>query len=222
MRKRLLVSVCVVLNCIFAVLLLCAVLIPKRQKTALYTNLDVSSYDTLDEIPVIGAVTNNRNAEFTFRLYGEELYGICLYFFANGSGEGTLKCTLQYGENSAVREIPVSELTGSQNTDSLVQTELVFDDVASYSGEYTLLIEGRDIMPDTQISFYANEVSDGVLHYENDLYQDYYGVLYVIESTEKAHPYVWCTSFILAMGLLVSYIICTDFGEKQNGKAEKI
>lgn len=215
------ITVLFIINMFFAVLLTASLIIPSKGKKVMLSNMDISMYSSFESIPVIGAVTEDRAAEISFQLYGEKLYGICLYFYVGGqtdsiSDDGSkLTCTLKSGEKQiGYTEVPIKELASMMSEESLNAKELVFDCDEVLAGEYTLLIEGEGIPADTRIALYGNRSTARHLEYVNVGYDKHDGILYSVEVVTSEHPFVWSAALLLALSFLFSCIIYMDDGEK--------
>ena len=217
-RKYVLISI----NLIFLVIFILSLCISVDRKAAKYSGTDISMYSNRASIPVIGGITDNRTAEMTFRLYDERLYGVSLFFYAEGENDdGDIICTLQYdGEEVDEAVIPVKELLLLMKGSSLEAKEIIFKTTPSYSGEYTLCLKGNGIDPGTRISLYGSRNQERYMRYINSGCQKYNEILYSIEILESNHPYVWATTLVLVMSLLFSYIICINSRERKLEVAE--
>lgn len=214
-------AVLLTVNAVFVVVLIASLVIPSKGKKILFSNADISMYNDLDSIPVLGAITNDRTAEIRFHLYDEKLYGICLYFYVGGvenlseHAEGRLVCTLKSKEAAVARtEVSVKELAALKSKESLNAKELVFDCGEALSGEYTLLIEGEEIPADIRVALYANKNTERHLDYVNAGYDKYDGILYSVEAVTKEHPFIWSAALLLALSFLFSCIIYMNDGGK--------
>ena len=205
------------INILFFVLWLFSIVFPIERKTVYYENTDISSYGSLGSIPKIGAITNNRSAELRFSLYNETLYGICLYFYVDSDDDqGNINCTLTCdGKEIEKQIITVKELLALKKGNVINAKELILKNRSVCSGEYVLILEGENISPETRISLYGNRNAEKYLDYANADYQNYNGILYIIEVVEDQHPYIWATTFSLVMSLLFSYIIWIGYREKK-------
>ena len=70
--------------------------------------------------------------------------------------------------------------------------------------------------PQTRISLYGNKADEYFLDYTNANYQNYNGILYIVETLEPERPYVWACAFLLAMSFVFSLIICMNEREKEH------
>lgn len=214
-KRRVLLAV----NAVFVLILLASLVIPSKGKKVLFANMDISMYDDLDSIPAIGAVTDKRPAKIRFQVYGERLYGICLYFYVDGGSalpgeeKGMLTCTLKSGEEEiGVCQVSVRELASLMSQETLNGRELVFDCKEELSGEYTLEISGEGIPDDTRVALYGNKSDQRHLEYVNAGHDLYNGILYSLEAADEEHPFVWPAALLLALSFLFSCMM--NDGEK--------
>lgn len=197
------------MNLLFFCIWVMALVIPAERKAETYSNTDISDFSGNSSIPRIGAITDSRELKLRFDLYDKELYGIGLYFCVEGEDEsGAITCTIKHeGETIAEDTFLVKELAFFSNTSTLKNKEIVLEHPQTASGEYTVLLKGEGISSQTRVSLYGNAGAERYLKYENAWYGDYYVPLYVIETLEPKHPYIWAASFLFFMGLLFTYIV---------------
>jgi hypothetical protein len=211
-KKRM--RVLFLINVVFVLIFLASLVIPSKGKEVYLSNIDISAYNELESIPVIGTITDNRKAEIEFHLDGETLYGISLYFYVTGNetalvtDEAKVKATIRSeSEVIAETEVTVRELYMLMSDDSLNEKELVFDCEEPLEGTYTLVLEGEGIPAETRISLYGNKSTDRDLNYRNAGLDRQHGVLYSLEITTREHPFIWSCGLMLAMCFLFSCII---------------
>lgn len=210
------------MNVLAGLLFILALVIPVDRKIVKFSDVDISTYNGKWAVPKIGAVTNQSSIEIEFSLYNEKLYGIALYFCADGEIEdGTVQCTLQLdGQDLETVEIPVKELFVFMRGASINPKEIIFNSKPSASGRYRVVLKGENIDPQTRISLFGKH---GTQHYasivtkENGNFRD---IIYMIETIEPEHPYIWAAAMILALSLLISTIIYMDDWEKRIENAE--
>lgn len=217
-QKKLLL---LVTHVICAAILAATLIIPVKGKKVLFSNTDISMYHELESVPVIGSITDRRPAEICFELYGEKLYGICLYFCVEGSeylseeNGAKLVCTLKAGEEQIGHtEVTAKELVALMGEESLNAKELVFDCTEPLNGEYTLRLEGEGIPAGTRIALYANKGVERRLDYKNAGYDRYTEILYSVEAATREHPFVWNAALLWTMVFLFGCIISMNGGEK--------
>lgn len=205
-----------VINLFLLVFLISAILVPVKRKTVKYSNTNIDTTNRRENVSKVGTITNNKNAEFSFELYNEKLYGVCLFFCVEGKDEnGEIVCTLEYnGEKVGQTSVSIKELLFRMKANELSAKELLFGDIEKRDGKYTLILEGKELSPDTRVSFYGNESTEKYLKYENNIYQDYYEALYIIEVVGESNPYIWNMMFIFVLSLLFSYLIYMKDKEK--------
>lgn len=215
MNKKKLVLI--IINIIVFFVLICSILLPVDRKTAKYSNTDIDMYSGLSSVPVIGTITNNRKAELRFSVYNERLYGMSLFFKAVGKNtEGEINCILKFDDEDIEQcVIPVRELFALMNNSAINAKEIIFKSRPALSGEYILVLEGKNIDSQTQISLYGNNSSERYVDYVNADYQNYTGILYIVETLEEKRPYIWTASLILIMSLLFSYLSYSSDKEKK-------
>ena len=218
MLKRLLLIV----NLLLFGTLIFSIFVPSRAKKAEYSNTDVSSTNR-NNIPTVGIITNTRSISLSFDLYNKEFYGICLFFSAEGEDEnGEIICTLQYGGTEIAKEaISVKELFAKMRSSSLSAKEIFAGNGENRSGRYTILLQGNGISSDTRISLYGNDNTWKYVKMESDVYQEFYGPLYLLEVVGEEHPHIWSAAFILTLSLLFSYLIYRNDKEKGIGAIRK-
>ncbi len=220
--KKKLRNILIMVNALAVILFALAIIVPIERKTVKFSDVDISSYNGKWAVPKLGAVTNQRSAEIAFSLYNEKLYGISLFFYADGEVEdGEVLCTLQCdGEELETVVIPVKELFVLMRGASVNAREIIFQSRPDSPGRYTLILEGRNIDPDTRISLFGKH---GTQHYasfetkENGKFRD---ILYIIETIKPEHPYIWAASLILALSLMITALIYMDGWEKRFESAE--
>lgn len=205
-----------IINISFFLLLVLSIIVPVERKKVAYSDTDISIYDSVSKVPIIGAITDDRSVEINFSLYDEKLYGVNLFFYAEGEvTEGEVTCTLKYGKEELEQVIfSTKELFTLMDSSSINAKEIVFNSRPVLSGEYTLVLEGKNIDPQTRIAMYGSRSTGHHMSYVNKTAQNYYDVLYTLETVEWKHPYIWITSLLLAMSILFS---CICFiGNKEN------
>ena len=182
-------------NVFLVLALLWSVVFTVDRKNAAYTNTDIERYKSLNTIPKLGAVTNSRTAEIQFSLYDEKLYGIALFFYVSGENtDGELVCSLKHdGETISEQTVAVKELFALVNKNEIKPKELILG-----NGEV------------------CNKADEYFLDYTNANYQNYNGILYIVETLEPERPYVWACAFLLAMSFVFSLIICMNEREKEH------
>ena len=195
-------------NVFLVLALLWSVVFTVDRKNAAYTNTDIERYKSLNTIPKLGAVTNSRTAEIQFSLYDEKLYGIALFFYVSGENtDGELVCSLKHdGETISEQTVAVKELFALVNKNEIKPKELILGNGEVCNGDYTLEIKGSGISSQTRISLYGNNAN----------YQNYNGILYIVETLDPERPYVWACAFLLAMSFVFSLIICMNEREKEH------
>ena len=205
-------------NVFLVLALLWSVVFTVDRKNADYTNTDIERYKSLNTIPKLGAVTNSRTAEIRFSLYDEKLYGIALFFYASGEDtDGEIVCSLKHeGETISKQTVSVKELFALINKNEIKPKELILGNGEVCNGDYTLEIKGNGISPQTRISLYGNKADEYFLDYTNANYQNYNGILYIVETLEPERPYIWACAFLLAMSFVFSLIICMNEKEKEH------
>ena len=77
----------------------------------------------------------------------------------------------------------------------LNQKELILGNGEVCNGDYTLEIKGSGISSQTRISLYGNKADEYFLDYTNANYQNYNGILYIVETLDPERPYVWACAF---------------------------
>ena len=93
---------------------------------------------------------------------------------------------------------------------SLNSVEILLDDFEKRDGEYTVVIKGTGISPETRVSLLGNINTGSYFRYEESgSYGEYYSILYAIETLNPKHPYVWACALIFALCLLSSYVFYT-------------
>lgn len=216
MKKIRNILICV--NLVFVLCFLAALIIPVDRKDTLYSSTDASIYDKKNMIPKLGGITDSREAEIRFSIYNKEIYGIGLYFYVDGTDEeGTIKCTLKSGDQVVAEDtVTVRELMATQSSSTINETELYLRTNAKESGEYTLILQGENISPETRVALYGSRNADHILSYVNANSDNVADIFYSLETMEPQHPYIWMTVMILAMSLLFSYLIYSDLKEKNS------
>lgn len=216
MKKTRNILICI--NLIFIVCFLAALFIPVDRKETLYFSTDASIYDKQSMIPKMGSITNSRDAEIRFNLYDQEIYGIGLYFYVDGTDEeGEIKCTLKLDDQVVAEDtITIKELLATQSNTSINETELYLKTSEKQSGEYTLLLQGENISSDTRVALYGSRNADHMLSYVNANSDNVADIFYSLEVVEPQHPYIWMTAMILSMSMLFSYLIYSDLKEKNS------
>lgn len=216
MKKIRNILICV--NLVFVLCFLAALIIPVDRKDTLYSSTDASIYDKKNMIPKLGGITDSREAEIRFSIYNKEIYGIGLYFYVDGTDEeGTIKCTLKSGDQVVAEDtVTVRELMATQSSSTINETELYLRTNAKESGEYTLILQGENISPETRVALYGSRNADHILSYVNANSDNVADIFYSLETMEQQHPYIWMTAMILAMSLLFSYLIYSDLKEKNS------
>ena len=216
MKKIRNILICV--NLVFVLCFLAALIIPVDRKDTLYSSTDASIYDKKNMIPKLGGITDSREAEIRFSIYNKEIYGIGLYFYVDGTDEeGTIKCTLKSGDQVVAEDtVTVRELMATQSSSTINETELYLRTNAKESGEYTLILQGENISPETRVALYGSRNADHILSYVNANSDNVADIFYSLETMEQQHPYIWMTAMILAMSLLLSYLIYSDLKEKNS------
>lgn len=167
MKKIRNILICV--NLVFVLCFLAALIIPVDRKDTLYSSTDASIYDKKNMIPKLGGITDSREAEIRFSIYNKEIYGIGLYFYVDGTDEeGTIKCTLKSGDQVVAEDtVTVRELMATQSSSTINETELYLRTNAKESGEYTLILQGENISPETRVALYGSRNADHILSYVN-------------------------------------------------------
>ena len=216
MKKIRNILICV--NLVFVLCFLAALIIPVDRKDTLYSSTDASIYDKKNMIPKLGGITDSREAEIRFSIYNKEIYGIGLYFYVDGTDEeGTIKCTLKSGDQVVAEDtVTVRELMATQSSSTINETELYLRTNAKESGEYTLILQGENISPETRVALYGSRNADHILSYVNANSDNVADIFYSLETMEPQNPYIWMTAMILAMSLLFSYLIYSDLKEKNS------
>ena len=216
MKKIRNILICV--NLVFVLCFLAALIIPVDRKDTLYSSTDASIYDKKNMIPKLGGITDSREAEIRFSIYNKEIYGIGLYFYVDGTDEeGTIKCTLKSGDQVVAEDtVTVRELMATQSSSTINETELYLRTNAKESGEYTLILQGENISPETRVALYGSRNADHILSYVNANSDNVADIFYSLETMEPQHQYIWMTAMILAMSLLFSYLIYSDLKEKNS------
>ena len=215
MKKIRNILICV--NLVFVLCFLAALIIPVDRKDTLYSSTDASIYDKKNMIPKLGGITDSREAEIRFSIYNKEIYGIGLYFYVDGTDEeGTIKCTLKSGDQVVAEDtVTVRELMATQSSSTINETELYLRTNAKESGEYTLILQGENISPETRVALYGSRNADHMLSYVNANSDNVADIFYSLEVMEPQHPYIWMAAMILSMSLLFSYLIYSDLKEKK-------
>ena len=209
-------NILICINLVFVVCFLSAVFVPVDRKDTLYSSTDASIYDKKTMIPKLGGITNSRDAEIHFSVYEQEIYGIGLYFYVDGTDdEGDIKCTLKLDDQVVAEDtVTIRELMATQSSSSINETELYLRTNAKQSGEYTLLLQGENISPDTRVALYGSRNADHMLSYVNANSDHVADIFYSLEVMKPQYPYIWMTAMILAMSLLFSYLIYSNLKEK--------
>lgn len=209
-RRVVIVAINVLL---FFVLIGCA-LIPVERKTTSYTNTDTTAYKDMSDVPKVGKITNGESMKINFRLNGERLYGMNLYFYVEGNDmDGDIICTLEQDKKIlAEQTVSVKGLSALMSKSEVRPKEIVMDSGEESSGEYVLNLKGSGLAPNTTVSLYGNENEKPFLSCLDT--GESYAILYTVENLEKRHPFVWSCAFLLAMSLVFSFIICTSYKEK--------
>ena len=140
------------IGCFLALILSC--IVPIERKETLTSNIDVSSYGNLHSIPRIGSVTDEKQMKLKFNLYDEKLYGVNLYFGVDGDDEnGKVTCAIEYNNETLTKQtFSVKELASLTEGSSLNSVEILLDDFEKRDGEYTVVIKGTGISPETRVS----------------------------------------------------------------------
>ena len=112
--------------------------------------------------------------------------------------------------------VTVRELMATQSSSTINETELYLRTNAKESGEYTLILQGENISPETRVALYGSRNADHILSYVNANSDNVADIFYSLETMEPQHPYIWMTAMILAMSLLFSYLIYSDLKEKNS------
>ena len=214
----------VLLNIVFCIFFIVGIFFVEERRETLYFNTDTSMYSGVSNIPKIGAITNDRAAEIKFSLFDKKLYGISFFFYVSGEDDtGEISCTLQYdGENIETVTFPVKELFALSEKENLSAKEIVFKTTPSFSGEYTLSLNGKNIDSQTRISFYGNNSSENrYVNYVNGDYQEYTEVLYILSIYEQQHPYLWYAFLIFALEIIISFLFYLDNKEKKIGNIHR-
>ena len=204
------------IGCFFALILSC--IVPIERKETLTSNIDVSSYGNLHSIPRIGSVTDEKQMKLKFNLYDEKLYGVNLYFGVDGDDEnGKVTCAIEYNnETLAKQTFSLKELASLTEGSSLNSVEILLDDFEKRDGEYTVVIKGTGISPETRVSLLGNINTGSYFRYEESgSYGEYYSILYAIETLNPKHPYVWACALIFALCLLSSYVFYISYEESK-------
>lgn len=154
----------------------------------------------------------------SFHCTMKNLYGIALFFYVSGENtDGELVCSLKHdGETISEQTVAVKELFALVNKNEIKPKELILGNGEVCNGDYTLEIKGSGISPQTRISLYGNKADEYFLDYTNANYQNYNGILYIVETLEPERPYVWACAFLLAMSFVFSLIICMNEREKEH------
>ena len=198
-------NILICINLIFVLCFLAALFVPVERKDTLYSSTDASIYDKKYMIPKLGAITDSRDAEIRFDLYDKQIYGIGLYFCVDGTDEeGEIKCTLKLDDQVV-----------AEDTVTINETELYLKTSEKQSGKYTLLLQGKNISPETRVALYGSRNADHMLSYVNANSDNVADIFYSLEVMEPQHPYIWMAAMILSMSLLFSYLIYSDLKEKK-------
>ena len=120
------------------------------------------------------------------------------------------------GETISEQTVAVKELFALVNKNEIKPKELILGNGEVCNGDYTLEIKGSGISPQTRICLYGNKADEYFLDYTNANYQNYTGILYIVETLEPERPYVWACAFLLAMSFVFSLIICMNEREKEH------
>ena len=112
--------------------------------------------------------------------------------------------------------VAVKELFALVNKNEIKPKELILGNGEVCNGDYTLEIKGSGISSQTRISLYGNKADEYFLDYTNANYQNYNGILYIVETLDPERPYVWACAFLLAMSFVFSLIICMNEREKEH------
>ena len=187
-------NILICINLVFVLCFLAALFVPVERKDTLYSSTDASIYDKKYMIPKLGAITDSRDAEIRFDLYDKQIYGIGLYFCVDGT---------------------IRELISMQSNASINETELYLKTSEKQSGKYTLLLQGKNISPETRVALYGSRNADHMLSYVNANSDNVADIFYSLEVMEPQHPYIWMAAMILSMSLLFSYLIYSDLKEKK-------
>ena len=101
----------------------------------------------------------------------------------------------------------MKELASLTEGSSLNSVEILLDDFEKRDGEYTVVINGTGISPETRVSLLGNINTGSYFRCEESgSYGEYYSILYAIETLNPKHPYVWACALIFALSLLSSYV----------------
>lgn len=204
-----------VINVICVVLFIAAVIIPVERKNADISSTEIKQYDSKSSIPKIGAITNDRNAEITFEMYGQKLCGIGLYFNVTGTDDsGKIIYKLEHEDEIVSEgEVSVKALMAADNRRNVSETELNVDNIIT-AGKYTLTLKGNGISDKTRVALYGSRESDRFMKYENANCEEYIEIIYSLKILTPQHPYIWMTAMLLAFSLLFSCIVYIGGKEK--------
>ena len=119
-------------------------------------------------------------------------------------------------ETISEQTVAVKELFALVNKNEIKPKELILGNGEVCNGDYTLEIKGSGISSQTRISLYGNKADEYFLDYTNANYQNYNGILYIVETLDPERPYVWACAFLLAMSFVFSLIICMNEREKEH------
>ena len=109
----------------------------------------------------------------------------------------------------------ITDLISMQSNASINETELYLKTSEKQSGKYTLLLQGKNISPETRVALYGSRNADHMLSYVNANSDNVADIFYSLEVMEPQHPYIWMAAMILSMSLLFSYLIYSDLKEKK-------
>jgi len=131
----------------------------------------------------------------------KKLYGVNLYFGVDGDDENGKKLPVLLNiimKHLQKQTFSVKELASLTEGSSLNSVEILLDDFEKRDGEYTVVINGTGISPETRVSLLGNINTGSYFRYEESgSYGEYYSILYAIETLNPKHPYVWACALIL-------------------------
>ena len=191
--------------------LLASVLIPSNRKAVLYKANDLSDYSSLNNVPDIVFLSNEHYTDLTFRLLEKELYAVCLYFRVTGvNGEkpetdGKIVASLLQGDQLVKTvDIPIADLYYRYKISSILsckEKEIVFDLDGLQSGEFLLSLRAEGMSEKTRVSLMGGIYVPEYISLRNHP-NKFEGVLNIIETKQKRHPYTWYLVLLISLCFL--------------------
>ena len=133
------------------------------------------------------------------------------------SALNSIATAIEYNNETLTKQtFSVKELASLTEGTSLNSVEILVNDFEKRDGEYTVVINGTGISPETRVSLLGNINTGSYFRYEESgSYGEYYSILYAIETLNPKHPYVWACALIFALSLLSSYVFHISYEESK-------